>query len=66
MGAFSTGVRVDWGLSQQPVHVDCGLLYTTGQRDCDLLLLILMHFLPLISNLLFNVFLSLSGNLFLQ
>jgi len=31
MGAFSTGVRVDWGPSQRPVHVDCGLSYTTGQ-----------------------------------
>jgi len=31
MGAFSTGVRVDWGLSQRPVLVDCGLSYTTVQ-----------------------------------
>ena len=29
-GAFSTGVPVDWGLSQQPARVDCGLSYTTG------------------------------------
>jgi len=31
MGAFSTGVCVDWGLSQWPVCVDYGLSYTTGQ-----------------------------------
>jgi len=31
MGAFSTGVRVDWGISQQPVRVDCGLSYSTLQ-----------------------------------
>ena len=31
MGAFSTGVSVDWGLSQRPARVDCGLSYTTGQ-----------------------------------
>jgi len=31
MGAFSTGVPVDWGLSQRPARVDCGLSYTTGQ-----------------------------------
>ena len=30
-GAFSTGVPVDWGLSQQPARVDCGLSYTTGR-----------------------------------
>ena len=30
-GAFSTGVRVDWGLSQRPAHVDCRLSYTTVQ-----------------------------------
>ena len=30
-GAFSTGVPVDWGLSQWPVRVDCRLSYTTGQ-----------------------------------
>ena len=30
-GAFSTDVPVDWGLSQRPAHVDCGLSYTTGQ-----------------------------------
>jgi len=30
-GAFSMGVPVDWGLSQRPAHVDCGLSYTTGQ-----------------------------------
>jgi len=30
MGAFSTGVPVDWGLSQRPARVDCGLSYTTG------------------------------------
>jgi len=30
MGAFSTGVPVDWGLSQRPAHVDCRLSYTTG------------------------------------
>jgi len=31
VGVFSTGVRVDWGLSQRQVRIDCGLLYTTGQ-----------------------------------
>jgi len=31
MRAFSTGVPVDWGLSQRPARVDCGLSYTTGQ-----------------------------------
>jgi len=31
MGAFSTVVRVDWGLSQRQVCVDCGLSYTTVQ-----------------------------------
>ena len=31
MGAFSTGVPVDWGLSQRPARVDCRLSYTTGQ-----------------------------------
>jgi len=31
MGAFSTGVTVDWGLSERPARVDCGLSYTTGQ-----------------------------------
>ena len=31
MGAFSMGVPVDWGLSQRPARVDCGLSYTTGQ-----------------------------------
>ena len=30
-GAFSTGVPVDWGLSQRPAHVDSRLSYTTGQ-----------------------------------
>jgi len=30
-GAFSTGVPIDWGLSQRPARVDCGLSYTTGQ-----------------------------------
>ena len=30
-GAFSTGVPVDWGLSQRPARVDWGLSYTTGQ-----------------------------------
>jgi len=29
MGVFSAGVRVDWGLSQRPVHVDYELSYTT-------------------------------------
>ena len=29
-GAFSTGVPVDWGLSQRSARVDCGLSYTTG------------------------------------
>jgi len=24
-------VPVDWGLSQRPARVDCGLSYTTGQ-----------------------------------
>jgi len=31
MGSFSTGVRVDWGLSQRPVRVDGGRSHTTGQ-----------------------------------
>jgi len=31
MGAFSTDVPVDWGLSQRPARVDCRLSYTTGQ-----------------------------------
>jgi len=31
MGAFSTGVPVDWGLSQRLARVDCRLSYTTGQ-----------------------------------
>jgi len=31
VGAFSTGVSVDWGLSQRPARVDCRLSYTTGQ-----------------------------------
>jgi len=31
IGTFSTGVRVDWGLSQRPARVDCGLSYTTVQ-----------------------------------
>jgi len=30
-GAFSTGVPVDWGLSQWPARIDCGLSYTTSQ-----------------------------------
>jgi len=37
MGAFSTGVPVDWGLSQRPARVDCGLSYTTGQATIGLL-----------------------------
>jgi len=28
MGAFSTGLPVDWGLSQRPARVDCRLSYT--------------------------------------
>jgi len=35
-GAFSTGVPVDWGLSQRPARVDCGLSYTTGQATIAL------------------------------
>jgi len=31
MGAFSIGVRINWGLSQRPVCVDYGLSYTTVQ-----------------------------------
>jgi len=31
IGAFSTGVHVDWGLSQWSARVDCGLSYTTVQ-----------------------------------
>jgi len=31
VGAFSTGVPVDWVLSQRPACVDCGFSYTTGQ-----------------------------------
>jgi len=31
MGAFSMGVRIDGGLSQRPVRVDCRLSYTTVQ-----------------------------------
>jgi len=46
-GAFSTGVPVDWGLSQRPARIDCGLSYTTGQATiarsaivaCDVLIL---------------------------
>ena len=29
--ARRAGVRVDWGLSQRPAGVGCGLSYTTGQ-----------------------------------
>jgi len=36
MGAFSTGVHIDWGRSQWPVHVDCGLSYTTVQATIAL------------------------------
>jgi len=36
MGALSTGVRVDWSLSQWPVRVNCGLSYTTGQATIAL------------------------------
>jgi len=35
-GAFSTGVPVDWGLSQRPARVDCGLSYTTCQATIAL------------------------------
>ena len=35
-GAFSTGVPVDWGLSQRPARVDCGLSHTTGQATIAL------------------------------
>jgi len=31
IGAFSTGVHVDLGLSQRLARVDCGLSYTTVQ-----------------------------------
>jgi len=47
-GAFSTGVPVDWGLSQRPARIDCGLSYTKGQATiaqiaiCGLLLLLLL------------------------
>ena len=30
------GVRVNWGLSQQPARVDCGLSYTTVQATIAL------------------------------
>jgi len=36
IGTFSTGVRVDWGLSQRPARVDCGLSYTTVQATIAL------------------------------
>jgi len=44
MGAFSMGVRVDWGLSQRPVRIDCGLSYTTGQATIALSRLWLVYF----------------------
>ena len=40
MGAFSTGVPVDWGLSQRPAHVDCRLSYTTGQATIALCVIV--------------------------
>jgi len=40
MGAFSMGVRIDGGLSQQPVCVDCGLSYTTVQATITRLWLV--------------------------
>jgi len=36
IGVFSTGVRVDWGLSQRPARVDCGLSYATVQATVAL------------------------------
>jgi len=30
-GAFPTSLHVDWGLSQRPVRINCGLSYTTVQ-----------------------------------
>jgi len=36
MGPFSMGMRVDWGLSERPVRVDCGLSYTTIQATIAL------------------------------
>jgi len=36
IGTFSMGVRVNWGLSQQPARVDCGLSYTTVQATIAL------------------------------
>jgi len=50
-GAFSTGVPVDWGLSQRLARVDCGLSYTTGQATIDrsaivLLILVQKHISP--------------------
>ena len=36
MGAFSTGVPVDWGLSQRSARVDCRLSYTTGQATSSI------------------------------
>jgi len=40
MGAFSTGVPVDWALSQRPARVDCGLSYSTGQATIALRLIV--------------------------
>ena len=39
-GAFSTGVPVDWALSQRPARVDCGLSYSTGQATIALRLIV--------------------------
>jgi len=45
MGAFSTGVPVDWGLSQRPARVDCGPSYTTGQATIALRAIVACIFL---------------------
>jgi len=44
MGAFPTGVPVDWGLSQRPARVDCGLSYTTGQATIALRAIVACNF----------------------
>jgi len=46
MWAFSTGLHVDWGLSQWLIHIDCGLSYTTGQAKARLWLVLLIPSAP--------------------
>jgi len=50
MGAFSTGVRINWGLSQRLVHVDCGLSYTTVQAIKGDAVVTVQHRLVLLQN----------------